>query len=162
MQRRQFPWNPGYSIPLLRITFAKWLKCLHSQLDFLLISPQDSSFLIIHTAHVLLLADMILVVCFSPKGDAGTLGRPAYSVPIILDVYPQAWPALCDSLSAQSQKAQKWGAGSAATRNILSLGRTEMIFPQTLILKTFTWEHFAYMYSSGCLVSGVPTWTCDL
>ncbi|EOB03279.1 hypothetical protein Anapl_00642 [Anas platyrhynchos] len=70
-------------------------------------SALDSCFLIIHTAHVLLLADVISVVYFSPKGDAGTVGRPAYSVPIILDVYPQARPALCDRLSAQSQKAQK-------------------------------------------------------
>jgi len=71
MQCRQFPRNPSYSIPLLRVMFAKCLKCLHRQFDLILISPQGSGFLIIHTVHVLLLAAVILVNYFSPKGNAG-------------------------------------------------------------------------------------------
>lgn len=33
--------------------------------------------------------------------------------------------------------------------------------PSNLNLKNFYLEHSACMYSSTCLVSGVPTWTCD-
>lgn len=75
LQIKTIPWKSQLQHSLLWVTFAKWLKCLPHQFDFILTLPQGSGFLIIHSIHVLLLAAKILVNYFPPKGNAGTDGR---------------------------------------------------------------------------------------